>query len=450
MNPSRSAGIVATLALAIFPRLRRKKQEQAPPVAAPPAASSTGTSPAARGPPPPKSGISRPKQRRPVYTGNRLSIFLPGRSIYRGPGLAVNAPPSRPMPSAGGAGDPASGLCPSCGARPPPEGGLCDRCTVQARIVETENLLTSLRAKGIDVALAETSVHQARVALALDTFREVEDLCERAAAAAKKSDSDHDRAREMLSECERSIASIIESGNDTSAAQGSLERATGHFNRGQYAAAIGLASEIIEWSRDRPQRPNTRVTQLAEVAPPRKEGESPGIPPPLPETSRPSPYTLYDCPEPSAHPGECAVCGEPLEADWNSCPNCSALIKGGVPARMCPCCGRELLPDWRLCPYCDAELPGVEGAGPSRRRWQRGTAASVAPKLPPEVRERELLEHMERTGKMLENASTRGRDVTKARNLLDLAASFARSRNYDKGERYARKARNVAETVLSS
>jgi hypothetical protein len=116
---------------------------------------------------------------------------------------------------------------------------------------------------------------------------------------------------------------------------------------------------------------------------------------------------------------------------------------------MCPSCGRELLPDWRLCPYCDAELPGVGGAGPSRRRWQRGTAASAAHKLPPEVRERELLEHIERTGKMLENASARGLDVTKARNLLDLAASFARSRNYDKGERYARKARNIAETVLS-
>jgi hypothetical protein len=275
MNPRRSAGIVAALALAIFPRLRRKKLERAPPEAAPPAASATGTSSAARGPPPPKPGISRPKPRRPVYTGNRLRIFLPGRVVHNGAGRAVDAPPSRPMTSAGGAGDPTSGLCPSCGARPPPEGGLCDRCTEQARIMETENLLTSLRAKGIDVASAETSVHQARVALALDTFREVEELCERAAAAAKKSDSDHDRARELLSECERSIAGFIESGADTSAAQGSLERATGLFNRGQYAAAIGLASEIIDGTRVPGAGPRHHSPSM--IAPNR---------PPIPESAR--------------------------------------------------------------------------------------------------------------------------------------------------------------------
>ena len=40
-------------------------------------------------------------------------------------------------------------------------------------------------------------------------------------------------------------------------------------------------------------------------------------------------------------------------------------------------------------------------------------------------------------------------DVKKARNLLELALTFARSGNYDKGERYVRKARNVAETLLS-
>jgi hypothetical protein len=108
------------------------------------------------------------------------------------------------------------------------------------------------------------------------------------------------------------------------------------------------------------------------------------------------------------------------------------------------------LPEWRICPYCDAALPREECTEPSRRKWQLGNAReSDAPQIPPEVRERSLLEQIALTGGLLEQASAKGLDVAKARNLLDLAASFVRSRNYDKGERYARKARNVAETVLS-
>jgi len=431
--------------MAIFQRLRKRRVDRQ----AGDAGNAAGApgAPAAPGPrPAPKTKVAAPRPRRSDYKGNRLQVFVWGRAGEPGPAGAGAVPAPGPQ-------DAACRPCASCGARTTSDGGLCERCAVQARLVETENLLSSLRAKGIDVATAETCVHQARVALALDTLRDVEELCERAAAAARKTDSEHDVASETLSECERTIAGLIERGKDTSAAQAALEQASALFRRGEYAAASALAARTIEEAeapaggaaagagREASGRPPQPVVRSAEPGTRRAPPETP---------QQPTPYSLYECPAPSDEPGKCANCGEPLEADWNSCPNCSALIRGGVQARNCPSCGRELLPDWRVCPYCDTELPAGDRPGPARSRWQRRSAAETAtPKVPPEVRERELLEYMERTKKMLGDARSRGLDVTKAQNLQDLAGSFARSRNYDKGERYARKARNVAETVLS-
>jgi predicted amidophosphoribosyltransferase len=480
----RASGIAAAGALAIFSRLRRKKDEPDVPDHAQVSPGALSPAPAVTRHLGPKGEISRPKPRRPHYNGNRLKIYLPGRSSGGGSG-ATGPGPAPPAPSAASeGGDPVQALCHSCGARTPPDGGLCERCAVQARLVETENLLTSLRSKGIYVLTAERSVNRARAALALNALQDVEQLCERAATTARILDSEYDRAGELLTECERSIAAMIESGGDTTAAQKSFERATGLYKRGDYTAAIELAAVIAEEvvasgavgpgpdgggrvpgagavddrQSGRPRRGGLETigTVLRGREPEHLHSHSssypaPGTRPPAPEALRPSPYTLYDCPEPSPNPGECTVCGEPLEPEWNSCPNCGALILDEVPANLCRSCGRELLSNWRICPFCDAELPRDGQAERYEKRQRRAEdARSGASQIPPAEREKNLQEQIAQTGKLLEEASAKGLDVTKGRNLLDLADSFARSRNYDKGERYVRKARNVAETVLSA
>lgn len=72
-----------------------------------------------------------------------------------------------------------------------------------------------------------------------------------------------------------------------------------------------------------------------------------------------------------------------------------------------------------------------------------------APEVPPEIRQKGVMAQIEEVDRLLDEAGRRDLDVRKARNLLELAVNFTRSGNYDKGERYVRKAKNVAETLLS-
>jgi RNA polymerase subunit RPABC4/transcription elongation factor Spt4 len=52
---------------------------------------------------------------------------------------------------------------------------------------------------------------------------------------------------------------------------------------------------------------------------------------------------MQDLEERSACPG----CKQPVQADFQICPNCSTKVKG-----QCPSCGRLLNLKWNVCPYC--------------------------------------------------------------------------------------------------
>ncbi len=72
---------------------------------------------------------------------------------------------------------------------------------------------------------------------------------------------------------------------------------------------------------------------------------------------------LYDCelagsaptvspvPEDKRSPDECTFCEEPLDSDWNFCPECGAALK-----ITCEVCHRILAPDFRICPYCESHV----------------------------------------------------------------------------------------------
>jgi len=405
----------------IFSRLRRKREVSEDPGPGTEGDPRSPSSVPASRPTKPEISVSRPKPRRKPYTGNRLKIYIPGRLESGGGHIAAvlpGPPPATPPDPADTVPVPAT--CPSCGARVPPESGLCGRCT----------------------------------ALALDALRDVELLCERAAATARRQDSDHDKAGEILSKCESAIASAILSGGDTAAAQQSLERAAAMFRRGDYAAAAEHACAIPETIRNEGvPGSGDRVPGHDDETPrnpaPGTRPPAPAVVAPAPGTRHPTPETLYDSGNP-ARPARCPVCGEPLEPDWKACPNCSALIEEGLPVSFCRSCGRELLPKWRICPFCDADIPqNAETESREKGRCPARPPRSQMPEIPPHLRERDLLEQIQQIKRLLDEASAKGRDVTKGRNLLELAVSFTRSRNYDKGDRYVRKARNVAETMLS-
>lgn len=478
---ARHSGILAAAgAMAIFSRFRKKKGAPpagpAPPPPTPPA-KDVDPQPAAWRAPARKGELSRPKPRRKPYTGPRLKIIVPGRR--GGPG---GAPPRPADPPSAAPSVPDAALCPTCGAGAPDGGGICHRCRAQAKLAETEILISSLRSKGVEVLEAERSMYQARSALALEALGDVETLCDRAEAAARRQDSDHDEASESLSLCANAIAAAMGSGKDTAGAEKVLERAGSLFRQGDYLDAMEQAALIPLLIAGRvEQGENEGVGGRGSGVGTTTEPVVPETRNPSPEPRTPTPDPLHPTPDspaaPSrrcsscgerldegggacprcgagdgpagevAWPSECPICAEPLEPDWKSCPNCSALIDDDGPLSRCPACGRELMPKWKICPYCDTDLP-KDITDASRSRPRRAAEKKV-PTIPPAMRERGLLGQIEQIDRLLDSASKRGLDVTKGRNLLDLAVSFTRSRNYEKGERYVKKARNVAETMLS-
>jgi hypothetical protein len=61
-------------------------------------------------------------------------------------------------------------------------------------------------------------------------------------------------------------------------------------------------------------------------------------PPPVPEAP----------PEMSGEPVGCSVCGFPMDAGWNVCPNCVSRYETG-----CDNCGKTLQAWWLVCPWCE-------------------------------------------------------------------------------------------------
>ncbi len=45
----------------------------------------------------------------------------------------------------------------------------------------------------------------------------------------------------------------------------------------------------------------------------------------------------------------CKTCGEEIETNWDTCPNCLSPI---IHINICPSCGREIKGTWKICPTC--------------------------------------------------------------------------------------------------
>jgi len=453
--------------------------------------------PQKKGAPPP-----RPKPRRSDYTGDHVRVFVPGR-----PAEAPAPAPSKPPP-AEEKRDAAPDKCPGCGKCSTTPGQFCADCSARDQVAEAAKLVSSLKTKEVLVLPAERYLFQARSALAVSAYSDVERLCAQATSAARDQEADFEESQGILSRCEETIAKAIDAGRNTLAAEKAFEKATGLFMKGRYTESMEEAVIIPTLIMDRP-RPTiipvgkgppageapvppggeaSHRSSLPEppapapgakppAAPPEgapaahtgkaaPEGDNAAPKPPVtamvrcPSCGHRCPAELEDCPackRPLSEPGEqapagapaCGECGEPLEPAWKVCPGCGAPAgePAGHASGNCPVCGREVLPMWSICPYCDSRLKPNAPAMKVKKGFTR--PERPGPTIPPALREKGVLSEIEEVDRMLDEAADRGLDVKKARNLLELALTFARSGNYDKGERYVRKARNVAETLLS-
>ena len=479
--------IFVLLLLGLFDFLSRsKKKEPAPPSNDGqkddgPDPDLEGTDPAdeaAPGPPPgmipgkkKKKGDEppRPRPRRADYTGHRVSVFIPGRKAE------TAARPPEPSATQEKPAAPDAAACPGCGKPPERPGGFCTECERKNRVTEVENLVSSLKTKEVNMLPAERYMFQARSALAVSAWKDVLRLSAQAEAAAREQDADYEEGQKILARCEDMIASAIESGRNTLSAEKAFRKATLLFKQGKYTDCMEEAVIIPTLIMDRP-RPKV-VVGTSPGGPARAEGEpvdaatAPNAPPgpaggePAPEMVRclscgremeRAGTACRSCGKPTISSEDaawnegraCPTCGETLDPAWKVCPGCNTLLSGEpeIADARCHSCGREVLPSWTMCPFCDTRL----GDGGNAIRVRKGFSRPErpAPTIPPAIREQGVLAQVEEVYRLLGEAKRRGLDVRKAKNLLELAENFTRSGNYDKGERYIRKAKNVAETLL--
>jgi hypothetical protein len=480
-GPEALAAAAALGALAgLFERLsRRKKSEEAAPAVkaaeragegpedgpeahagkAPPAGKLPGKLPGKKIHPeaPPK-----PRPRRSDYTGQRVGVHVPGRKAEAAP-----AAPAGPGPAERPDGA-AADACPQCRKPSGGPGQLCEECEAARFVTEVGNLVSSLKTREVNMLPAERHLFQARSALAVSAWKDVARLAAQAETAAREQEADFEESQRLLSRCEETIAAAIETGKNTLAAEKAFRKATLLFKDGKYTASMEEAVLIPALIMDRP-RP--RVVP-AGGAPPAGAGPSgPDRAAPRAQAPEAGAVRCRTCGEriergldvcpacggPAAPAGRpewpagasCTACGEALEPSWKVCPACNRPVRNepAVAGGNCPSCGREVLPSWTMCPFCDARLRDPGEAVKVRKGFSRPEQPQAV--IPPALREKGVLAQIEEVDRLLDEAARRGLDARKARNLLELALDFTRNGNYDKGERYVRKAKNVAETLLT-
>jgi len=466
---------------------RAKKTEEAPPGggkaeqgavqknggAPPPAGPGADRPPGDEKPGGKKKGTEPPRQkpRRSDYKGKRVQIFVPGRQTTGAPG-----PPAATGPQAGPGGA-AGSSCPGCGKPSDREGGESSGCGCERRVAEVADLIGSLKTREVNVIPAERYLFQARSALAVSAWEDVKNLVDRAETLARGQESDFEECAGILARCEEALTVARQAGRNTLAAEKALRRATLLFKEGRYTNSMEEAVLVPTLILDRPHPrivipadevragpgiPDGSAGGTAGGAAGRAIGSGDAAPsmvrcPACGERVAEGTVTCPACGRPVspreqeewANGRSCLGCGESLEPGWKVCPACNTPVAGELdhPDGSCPSCSREVLPTWTVCPFCDARLRSDGEAMRVRKGFSR--PERPAPEVPPEIRQKGVMAQIEEVDRLLDEAGRRDLDVRKARNLLELAVNFTRSGNYDKGERYVRKAKNVAETLLS-
>jgi len=141
----------------------------------------------------------------------------------------------------------------------------------------------------------------------------------------------------------------------------------------------------------------------------------------------------------------CTACGAPVEKDWRLCPDCGAELgtkKKEEKKRRCPVCGKEVVVDWKMCPFCDSplDIPKEDGKKEKKKelRIEKQEAKTGTGRLDSDIG---------LTKARMERLEAQGKNVAKARNLLELTINFQRAGNSDKAEKYLTKTRNILDSI---
>lgn len=291
-----------------------------------------------------------------------------------------------------------------------------------------EERMANASTAGVEVRKAEQLVRDARNGLEEGNFGEARNSAEKALSLIEELETQFTKAKEQIAEAEGVVAGLRSRQVDVGQADSLIQLSQSFLKTGNYEKAVAYAKKAIKTANE------AQTRQVAEKA----IGDRPPLPPAVAmpvETSGPagpSPQALAapaaekplskpvvvapKSTEPAARAGEpqkCPGCGEPVEAGWKRCPNCTTQL--GTP-----------------------EVPQA----PVQPSGGAMTATASEAKDPEYLAaEKEIKE----VGAELEKLEKRGENVAHARNLLKLAVSFLRGGSYEKATRYTRKVRNVLD-----
>jgi tetratricopeptide (TPR) repeat protein len=317
--------------------------------------------------------------------------------------------------------------CADCGA-PLPASGECNHCKAKELLGMAEESMANASTAGVEVRKAEQLVRDARNSLEEGNFGEARSSAEKALSLVKELETQFTKGKEQIAEAEGVVAGLRSRQVDVGQADSLIQLSQSFLKTGNYEKAVAYAKKAIKTANeaqtrqvaekaigDRPPLPPAVAVPVEQA--PSAPSSSEAVAAPVAEKALSKPVVVAPkSTEPAAKAGEapkCPGCGEPVEAGWKRCPNCTTQL-GGPAVATAP----------------------VQPAG-------GGMTATASEAKDPEylAAEKEIKE----VGAELEKLEKRGENVAHARNLLKLAVSFLRGGSYEKATRYTRKVRNVLD-----
>ncbi|MEM2899793.1 MAG: hypothetical protein QXT63_03305, partial [Thermoplasmata archaeon] len=354
--------------------------------------------------------------------------------------------------------------CPNCNNDISPSGS-CEYCEISSLITKASNSIESARSMGIDVSQAESTLQHAKDALAARSYEKVKQLSSEIETAIELLKEEYKKTQAQLAQTQLIVSQYEQAGVDVTHGKRLLQMAEAFLMSGKYDKAMQYAQKAEKMGKEAELRKKIESTR-PKISPPRIVSQA-----------------------------KCAACGAPLEQNVNTCNRCGTPIQiteitekittvsENAPSQILESKQQEIQQPTKI----DAQSQPQATAVPQKTEETRITVVdNVAafqvtenveskPKAeeellkkedskPKEVRltakkkdqtpEQRREEYMKKATEQIQISEEAvneieklGIDIMHAKNLLQLAKSFMRGKNYEKAYQYAVKSEHVARDL---
>jgi len=355
--------------------------------------------------------------------------------------------------------------CSNCNNELGPSGS-CEYCEISSLITKASNSIESARSMGIDVSQAESTLQHAKDALAAKIYDKVKQLCSEIETAIELLKEEYKKTQTQLEQTQLIVSQYEQAGVDVTHGKRLLQMAEAFLMSGKYDKAIQYAQKVEKMGKEAELRKKIESTR-PKISPPKIVPQA-----------------------------KCAACGSVLEPNVNTCNKCGTPIQitqitekiaqaseqqeiqqpvkvdtqpqpqepqqviqpepqiSAIPQKteetkltvIDNAAAFQVTENVETKPKADEELLTKDESKPKEVRL----TAKKKDQTPEQRREeymKKATEQIQISEEAVNEIEKLGIDIMHAKNLLQLAKSFMRGKNYEKAYQYAVKSEHVARDL---